>query len=407
MKFIYALGLVVSSYFLYKYKKKSQRLLLVHSNNRLSRLYHLINTKFFESFSPSLFLLSGHAQTFLLELVSIIIRFLKKIFKVYKFKYEREIFDLSDGCKIAIDHAKKRNRKTGNEKDKILLILPGVTSTSDDYYVKSLVEDFVEEYDCRVLNYRGFGGVKLYSPLMISTNCYKDVQEYIVKTCKENSLKKVFAVGFSFGGHLLTKALGDKPELIPNNFFAGCGICYPTCLQDTKNYAETHFNGLYSKASLVNLKRTFLENIDNIFTEANRHLLIQKEKIIEDVINSQLCSEWDTVFTCKYLKLDTLSDYYKTSNLDAHLGRISVPYLSMFCEDDPIVPVNCVPFKTLQNNPNTVTVVTQYGGHLGFFGGLIVPQRTIDQPIKSFLKTVEILRETQNEDVCFKCINMT
>jgi predicted alpha/beta-fold hydrolase len=403
MKFIYALGLVVSSYFLYKYKKKSQRLLLVHSNNRLSRLYHLINTHFFESFSPSLFIISGHAQTFLLELVSIMIRFVKKIFKVYKFKYEREIFDLSDGCKIAIDHAKKRNRKSDKEKDKVLLIFPGVTSTSDDYYVKSLIEDFIDEYDCRVLNYRGFCGVKLYSPLMISTNCYKDVQEYIIKSCKENPWKKIFAVGFSFGGHLLAKALGDLPELIPPNFFAGCGICYPTCLQDTMNYAELHFNGLYSKASLVGLKKTFLDNLDAIFTETNVHLLADKNQIIEDVKKAQLCSEWDTVFTCKYLKFETLSDYYKTSNLESYLAKINVPFLSMFCEDDPIIPINCVPFKTLQNNPNTVTVVTQYGGHLGFFGGLVVPQRTIDQPIKSFLKTVEILRDTRDEDICLKC----
>jgi predicted alpha/beta-fold hydrolase len=403
MKFIYALGLVVSSYFLYKYKKKSQRLLLVHSNNRLSRLYHLINSKFFESFSPSLFLISGHAQTFLLELVAIVIRFLKKIFKIYKFKYEREIFDLSDGCKIAIDHAKKRNRKSRGEKDKILLIFPGVTSTSDDYYVKSLVEDFVDEYDCKVLNYRGFGGIRLYSPLMISTNCYKDVQEYIIKTCKENPLKKVFAVGFSFGGHLLSKALGDKPDIIPKNFFAGCGICYPTCLEQTKNYAEVHFRGLYSKATLVNLKKTFMENLDTIFSVSNEYLLVDKEKIIQDITNAQLCSDWDTVYTCRVLKFNDINEYYKTTNVENYLANIRVPYLSMFCEDDPIIPITSVPFKTLQANPNTVTVVTQYGGHLAFFGGLVLPQRIIDQPIKSFLKTVEILRDTKNEDLCFNC----
>ena len=68
----------------------------------------------------------------------------------------------------------------------------------------------------------------------------------------------------------------------------------------------------------------------------------------------------------------------------------------MFTEDDPIIPINSIPFKTLQNNPNTVTVVTQNGGHLGFFGGIIIPQRIVDQPIRTFFKTVEILKDTSN-----------
>src|SRR5690606_25009021 len=158
--------------------------------------------------------------------------------------------------------AKKRNRKVMSEKDKILLIFPGVTSSSDDYYVKALVEDFIDEYECRVVNARGFGNIKLFSPHMISTECYRDVVEYIITTCKENRNKKVFGVVFSFGGHMLTKALGAIPEIIPSNFYAGCGICYPTCLLKTKNYAEVHFNRLYSKASLNNLKKVFFENLD-------------------------------------------------------------------------------------------------------------------------------------------------
>ena len=87
MKFIYVFGIVVGSYLLYKNKQKSQKLLLVHCNNRLSRLFHLINIKFFENYRPSLFLFSGPAQTFLIEIISIIVNFFKKFcIKRYKVK---------------------------------------------------------------------------------------------------------------------------------------------------------------------------------------------------------------------------------------------------------------------------------------------------------------------------------
>jgi predicted alpha/beta-fold hydrolase len=412
MKFMYALGIIVSSYALYKYKQKATHLLMVHSNNRLSRLFHLINAKLFENFKPSLFLFSGHAQTFLLELISIILRFFKKIFRFYNFRYKREIFILSDGCKIAVDHVKLRNKTKlvgknyfDNSKiegyDKILIVLPGITSTSDDYYVKALVEDFCDEFDCRVINARGFSGMKLESPLMISSACYKDLSEYIDKVASENPHKKIFGVGFSFGGMLLARYLGSNAEKVPSNFMAGCGLCYPCCLEKTKNYAEIHFNGIYSKASLYNVKETFYKHLDIVFDEKfhkgkkSESIILEKDKILKEVEGCTLLSDFDRIWTTRSLGFKHVSEYYDYSRMDQYVAKIRVPFLSIFAEDDPIIPIDSVPFKALQNNPYTVTVVTQHGGHLGFFGGLLIPQRIIDQPFRSFMKTVEILRDTQ------------
>jgi predicted alpha/beta-fold hydrolase len=405
MKFIYAFGLVVSSYLLYKYKQKSQKLLLVHSNNRLSRLFHMINSKFFESFKPTLFLFSGHAQTFVLELLNILITFFKNIFNFYNFKYKRQIFTLSDGSSLAVDIARKRNKtqdKSFNEYKKLLLIFPGVTSTSDEYYIKSLIEDFCDEFECRVLNARGFG-IKATSPKLISTDCYKDVGEFILKTAEENKDKKIFGIGFSFGGMLLARFLGTVSDKIPSNFLAGCALCYPCCLEQAKNYGELHFNGFYSKPSMKNVKHIFYENLDVMFdkkfyeNDAKLKSIPElKEQILNELKKCRVLSDFDSVWTCRMLQIDDVSEYYSDSKLEPYLAKIKVPFLSMFTEDDPIIPINSIPFKTLQNNPNTVTVVTQYGGHMGFFGGVVIPQRIIDQPIKTFFKTVEILKDTSN-----------
>ena len=47
-----------------------------------------------------------------------------------------------------------------------MIIMPGVTSCSKDYYIKTFAEYFCDEYDCRVVNARGFGGMPLFSPKM-------------------------------------------------------------------------------------------------------------------------------------------------------------------------------------------------------------------------------------------------
>jgi predicted alpha/beta-fold hydrolase len=402
MKFVYALAFAVSSYMFYKYKQKKQRLLLVHSNNRLSKLFHLINRKFFENYKPLLYLLSGHAQTFLLELLTILIRYFKKIFRFFNFKYERENYLLSDGGKIAVDHAIKIHIDALLEKkitkyDKILIIVPGVTSTSDDYYIKSFVEDFVDEFQCIVVNARGLAGIKLDSPFMVSSNCYKDLGEYIQTIAEQNKEKKIFAVGFSFGGYLLSRYLGTSSFNLPPNFLAGCGICYPICPYGIKN-GEEKLYGIYSKATCNNMKKVFFNNIDTICSSEiyQQRIGLDKESISKVMNECTLFSEFDRIYTTKILGYNELSEYYEFCKLENHLSNIQVPFLSIFSEDDPIVPINTVPLKILQENPNTISVITQYGGHLGFFGGAVLPQREIDQPIKSFMKTVEILRDTEN-----------
>jgi predicted alpha/beta-fold hydrolase len=235
---------------------------------------------------------------------------------------------------------------------------------------------------------------------MISSDCYKDALEYINKVCKENSNKKIFGVGFSFGGLLLSRALGTNPELIPSNFYAGCGLCYPTDMESTVDYAEIHFNGLYSKTTLANLKKCFFDNLDTIFEKEE----VSKEKhdIIKKVENCQLMSHFDTVYTTWSLGFKHVNEYYEYSRSENYLRNIKVPFLSLFCEDDPIIPITSVPFKILQNNPNMVTIISPHGGHLAFFGGSIIPQRSLDQPIKSFMKVVEILRDTKSEEICIK-----
>jgi predicted alpha/beta-fold hydrolase len=127
MKFLYILGVVISSYYFIRWRKKNQKLLLVYSSNKLSKLFHLVNINYFQGLQRPLLFFSGHVQTFLIEIFNIFVRLFRKIFKISKFRYEREIFDLSDNAKIAIDHAKpresapRRNSKKNATKKKYFL----------------------------------------------------------------------------------------------------------------------------------------------------------------------------------------------------------------------------------------------------------------------------------------------
>jgi len=391
----------MTSYYFIRWRNKNQKLLMVYSTNKLSKLFHLINIKYFQGLQRPLLFFSGHIQTFLIEIFNILVRLFRKIFKISKFRYEREIFDLSDGAKIAIDHAKPRGLRSAEEifnernKEKILLIIPGITSSSDELYIRQIVEEFFDEYDCRVINARGLGGIKLYNPIGICPYLFHDIGEYVNKISEENKKKKIFAVGFSYGGFLLSRFLGHEPEKIPENFYGACGICYPVDLQKTGIFCENTFNGIYTKGSLKKIREVFFDNINSIFNEKHckPEILEKKEYLIKKFQEAQNLSEIDIHYNTFVLGFKTVEEYYSYSNAEKYLAKIKVPFLSWFTEDDPIIPIKSIPFKILQANSNCVTVVTENGGHLGFFDGLLMPRRTLNEPIRNFLSSIEILRE--------------
>lgn len=398
---IYALILLALAYFWYRYKNRERvnNLTVVHSGSKLARFFKMITDHFLEVYADGL-LYPGHAQTFWLEFLDVFLQFFRDRLNIFKFKfYKRELLKLKDGGSLYIDHAKsvEENVRNGNNKNsRILVVFPGYTSRSDEYYINNLLNDFVNEFECIVVNSRGFGG-KLTTPHLMSPHCYKDVREYLEHVCKNNPNKKVFAVGFSYGGMLLARCLGTDPETLPKNLYGGCGICYPICIESTKNHVEGQLRGFYSKYASKNIRKLFFENIDVIFDEDSPYsLMSEKEEIIEKMKTLKRVSDFDEIYTYKMLNFKTPEEYYEDSVLTNYLPNIKIPFLSVFSKDDPIIPFESVPLKQMQKNPNLVTIVSNKGGHLGFFTGLI-PQRWIDIPIKTFIKTVEILHEAEDD----------
>jgi predicted alpha/beta-fold hydrolase len=405
MTYMYLLGIFTIFITIFRYKRQQNNLLLIHSNSKLAKFFKMITDTFLENYGPSIFLSSGHLQTFLLEIFNMLARSTKQYFNIFKFSYEKELFRLNDGGTMLIAKAIKSNDK--NEKNiynnsthkKILLIIPGYTADYEEFYVKNFVDDFVDEFDCRIINMRGIGKIKLTTPQMISTFSYKDVFEMILSVCESNPESSVFGVGFSFGGMLLARCLGSYPDTIPKNFIAGCGICYPVCLEKTANFANNRFRGLYPRFVSKNLKRMFLENLDIIFDEkfeCNKSIIEDKENVINEIKNLKLCSEFDKKFTFKILGFKSADEYLQDAKMDKFLEKIEIPFLSIFTLDDPVLPYDAIPLELMKKNKNLITMISKKGGHLAFFSG-IIPERWIKIPIKTFFKSLEIIFETEDK----------
>ncbi len=198
-------------------------------------------------YTPHMLTLNGHMQA----LVYLVCEISLKIY--FPFKYEREIFKLSDGGTIAIDwcidHEGALPRK--NSERPILCLISGLSGGNDNYYLYSMMKQAtLSGYKCVVINFRGASGVKLTSPMIYWMNTWTDLKEPIEyiqsKYCSNDYIKRnLYAFAVSLGAGMLTKYLihsGDQCVLtgaLPYGLFFN--------LKDNVNFFKRNAFKLYDK----------------------------------------------------------------------------------------------------------------------------------------------------------------
>ena len=104
------------------------------------------------------------------------------------------MFKLSDGGQIHIDlkgtcFLQDNIPKEENERP-LLFIVPGLTSDTDEYYIKNIAKVAHERgFDVAAINYRGLASCPLTTPKLYGMDSFKDALEpmeaYYEKYCKE------------------------------------------------------------------------------------------------------------------------------------------------------------------------------------------------------------------------------
>jgi len=319
----------------------------------------------------------------------------KKYLNFFNFTYKRETFQLRDGAFIAIDHSKEIEiKQTNNDNERILLLVPGIASSSEDFYIKVFIQDLISDFDCKVINARGLGGMKLYNEKNIAPDLFHDLFEYVLKLCKENENKKIFVVGFSYGGYMLTRMLSHYSGEMPSNFYAASGVCFPTGLESVEQTLDKYY-GIYNRAIINNLRKNYFENLENIFNPetCRKEILEKKEKLISMVKKIKTLRECSLLYVMEISEeFKSIEEYYEKGDLKVHVANIKKPFLAWFTQDDPIVDVAKIPFNELKRNPNCITIVSEHGGHLGMLSGTFSVKTMLKEPIMNFFKLVHVMR---------------
>lgn len=163
-------------------------------------------------------------------------------------------------------------------------------------------------------------------------------------------------IGFSLGGNIILKLLGESAAALPAQLDRAVAVCPPVdLLACVKSLAEG-VNRLYDR-HFVTLLRQQLGIQQRLLPDAPRLDARHQPRGVFD---------FDEMFTAPVCGFGTALNYYRLCSSAQFVPEIRVPTLILAAADDPLVPRQM--FADLRLSSAVTLHLAPSGGHLGFIG---------------------------------------
>jgi predicted alpha/beta-fold hydrolase len=188
-----------------------------------------------------------------------------------------------------------------------------------------------------------------------------DLDFAIQRLTSEVPESPIVLAGFSLGGNVLLKWLGERGTNVPSNVRAAAAVSVPYDLARGSRYINRGFARVYELHFLRSLVRKA------------RIKRGRFPDIVPHVDLAQLRSMWDfdDAVTAPVHGFVDASDYYQRSSSLRWLDRIRVPTLLVSAVDDPFLPREVLDEVRAVASKNTSLhcEFVDRGGHVGFIAG--------------------------------------
>ncbi len=291
---------------------------------------------------PPLLFRNGHLST----IYSAILR------KVPSPGQQRERLELPDGDFLDLDWS-----RTEQGSRRVVVLLHGLEGDAQRPYMLGSVRVFRDAgFDVCAVNLRGCSGEPNRLYRSYHSGATEDLRAVLDHLEKAYSYSEVFLKGFSLGGNLILKYLGEEPDAA-SRIRAAVAVSVPCDLHDSLRQLNQPRNGLYAQRFLTNL----------------RAKLRAKQELFPDRITDQLIAgvrtlkDFDDLYTSQAHGFKDALDYYSRCSCLPVLGNIRVPTLLLNAENDSFLGPACYPQEAGQSNPHLFFERPDYGGHVGFY----------------------------------------
>jgi uncharacterized protein len=266
--------------------------------------------------------------------------------------YSRERLELPDGDFLDLDWSMPEQGKC----KKVAIILHGLEGNSTRPYVKGMTNHFNNNgWEVAAVNLRGCSGElnRLYRSY--NAGASEDLEQVVEHVQGHGRYSEIALVGFSLGGNLMLKYLGEGRKL-PQQIKAAVAISTPCDLYRSLLRLQEPKNFLYSRRFVKKLKK---------------QLLLRETKFPEKLTRKEIAAcrtlySIDDLYTGKAHGFRNAKDYYEKSSAINFIPNIQIPTLLINAKNDAFLSENSSPADLAARSPSFFLEMPKHGGHVGF-----------------------------------------
>ena len=285
---------------------------------------------------------NGHLET----LIPYLFRPTKKQF------YERERIDTPDNDFLDLDWVK------GGHKS-LVIISHGLESSSHAKYVQGTADHLRQNgFDILAWNYRGCSGELNRSIKYYHSGASYDLATVVEHVLEGTNYENIYLVGFSLGGNLTLKYLGEESAELSKKIKAGCVFSTPCYLKTASHELASGFNKVYTQNFVSTLRQKVYDKEEMLKESGFDTSVVKKLKDLP---------AFDDFFTAPLHGFKDADDYYEQCSSKYFLKDIKVPTLIVNAANDPFLSKECYPYEEVEENSFLDLEVPEHGGHVGFY----------------------------------------
>jgi predicted alpha/beta-fold hydrolase len=260
--------------------------------------------------------------------------------------YQRERLELADGDFLDLDWLRNGHRR-------LIVLSAGMEGDSQRHYMKRTAGYFFTRgWDVLAWNYRSCSGELNRLPKLYSYADTDDFRVVIDHSIKSGAYAEVALIGFSMGGCLVKKYLGEQ---LPPNPRVVASVAFSVSCNLKDSMKETERSLLYNYYFINKIKSKLQSKA--AFHPAIKNIPIEKINTFDDYLFH---------YTIPFHGFKDAADFYVHSSCEQFIASIRVPSLMVNALNDPILGNQCYPYKLAEHNSNFYLETPGTGGHLGF-----------------------------------------
>ena len=205
------------------------------------------------------------------------------------------------------------------------------------------------------MNMRNCGGTDALSPTLYHSGMSGDVVA-VLRWLTERGQSHVVLAGYSMGGNLVLKAVGELGADAPAELLGAVAVSPPMDLRESADALHHWTNRIYERRFLHNLMARYRR-------KAQLYPAVFHRRDAVEIRSIRDFDEYMMTPHCAFLGAD---DYYARAGSSRVLSRIAVPTLVLHAMDDPFIRLTAATRATLEANPHVTLLEPEHGGHCAF-----------------------------------------